>query len=187
MSTANFLKAYFIAWILNLIMPSMLLTLIVLIVYPPSRSFLFPPAPIALVNSKTGGIQSPKAGVLGSHDSITGAPEKHKGEAVEKEASNFVSGFASIALSSAIGKHDQENPESDSIGSSVPDPTAMATSGADAKAASGGGIPTTKHDKTKQPMEDAMWSKMRPIMHVVNDVADGWERFAKYLCMFYVS
>lgn len=67
----------------------------------------FPPAPLALVDSKTGGVQSPKAGVLGSHDSATGAPEKHKGEAVEQEASNFVSSIGHIALSSAAGKHDQ--------------------------------------------------------------------------------
>ena len=167
-------------------MPLMLLTFIALIVYPPARTFLFPPAPIALVDSKTGGVQSPKAGVLGSHDSLTGAPEKHKGEAVEKEASNFVSGFASIALSSATGKHDQGNPESDPIDSSVPDPTRMAIAGADAKDASGGGTPTTKHDKTKQPMEDAMWSKMRPIMHIVGDISDMWERFGKYVCCTHV-
>jgi len=36
-----------------------------------------------------------------------------------------------------------------------------------------------KHDKARQPMEDAMWTKMRPIMHVVGDIADGWERFVK--------
>ena len=153
--------------------------MIVLIAYPPSRPILFPPAPLALVNSKTGGVQSPKAGVLGSHDSVTGAPEKHKGEAVEQEASNFVTGFASIALSSATGKHDQSDPKSDPLDSSVPDPTNMALAGADAKDSTSGGTPTTKHDKTKQPMEDAMWTKMRPIMHVVGDIADGWERFAK--------
>ena len=164
---------------LNLIVPSLLVTMITLIVYPPSRSLLFPPAPLALVNSKTGGVQSPKAGVLGSHDSMTGAPEKHQGEAVEQEASNFVSGFASIALSSATGKHEQGDPESDPLDSSVPDPTKMAIAGADAKDSTAGGTPTAQHDKTKQPMEDAMWTKMRPIMHIIGDVADGWERFAK--------
>ena len=64
-------------------MPLVFTTVIVLIVYPPSRSILFPPAPLALVNASTGGVQTPKAGVLGSHDSATGAPEKHQGEAVE--------------------------------------------------------------------------------------------------------
>lgn len=37
------------------------------------------------------------------------------------------------------------------------------------------------HDKTKQPMEDAMWSKMRPAMHAIGDIADGWERIANAL------
>jgi hypothetical protein len=77
-------QAYFIAWLLDLITPLFIITLITLIVYPPSRGFLFPPAPIALVDSKTGGVQKPKAGVLGSYESATGAPENHKGEAVEQ-------------------------------------------------------------------------------------------------------
>lgn len=165
----------------NYIIPLVISTFIVLVVYPPARPILFPPAPLALVNSKTGGIQSPQAGVLGSHDSATGAPEKHKGEAVEQEAHNFVSGIGSIALSSAAGKHDQADSESDPLNSSVPDPTDMASDAAAAKQSAQGGIPNAKHDKTKQPMEQAMWVKMRPIMHVIGDISDGWERFAKYV------
>jgi hypothetical protein len=102
--TASFCTAYFLAWIFDLIMPLVFITLIALITYPPCRPVLFPPAPIALV-SGTGGVQKPKAGVLGSHDSATGAPENHKGEAVEQEASNFVNGIASVALSSATGMY----------------------------------------------------------------------------------
>jgi hypothetical protein len=155
--------------------------MIVLVVYPPSRTFLFPPAPLALVDSKTGGVQSPRAGVLGSHDSATGAPEKYKGEAVEQEASNFVTSIGSIALSSATGKHDQATPGGDPIDSSVPDPTNMAMTAADAKSSTGNGS-APHHDKTKQPMEQAMWTKMRPAMHIIGDIADGWERFGKYVC-----
>lgn len=140
---------------------------------------MFPPAPIALVSTKTGGVQSPKAGVLGSHDSITGAPEKHQGEAVEQEASNFVAGIATVALSSATGKHEPGDPGNDPVGKDVPDPTNIVTAASDAQSSAAGGIPPTKHDKTKQPMEDAMWATMRPFMHIIGDVADGWERFAK--------
>ena len=158
----------------------MFTTMIVLIAYPPSRAFLFPPAPLALVSSKTGGIQSPKAGVLGSHDSVTGAPEKHRGEAVEQEASNFVSGIASVALSSASGKHEPGDPDTDPINSTVPDPSNVAMASVNAKSSTEGGMPTAQHDKTKVPMEEAMWGKVRPAMHILADIADGWERFAKY-------
>ena len=119
--------------------------------------------------------------MLGSHDSATGAPEKYKGEAVEQEAHNFVSGIGSIALSSAAGKHEPGDPDSDPLNKSVPDPTNLASAGADAKVSASGGEANAQHDKTKQPMEEAMWIKMRPIMHVIGDISDGWERFANAL------
>ncbi|KAI9746212.1 MAG: hypothetical protein M1818_000893 [Claussenomyces sp. TS43310] len=182
--TLVFLTVYFIAWALDILVPTVTSLLMVLIVYPPSRSYSFPPAPIALIDSKTGGIQKPPAGVLGSDDSLTGAPEKHQGEAVEQEASNFVSSFTSIALSSAAGKHPAGDPQDESeskLESASPDPTNIAMTAVDAKERSAGGQPNAVHDKTKEPMSAAMWSKTRPIMHGVADVADGWERFANAL------
>lgn len=180
--TACFCAAYSVAWLLDLIAPLFSLTIIVLIVYPPSRALLFPPAPLALVSSKTGGIQKPKAGVLGSHDSATGAPENHKGEAVEAEASNFVNSIASVAISSASGKHPQDDILSEEPGApndSVPDPTQIAVSAGSARTKAQGN--KVEHDKTKVPMEAAMWNKMRPLMHALADVADTWERFGNAL------
>ncbi|KAF9631644.1 hypothetical protein BFW01_g2506 [Lasiodiplodia theobromae] len=181
--TAWFCTIYFLAWGLDFLVPLFSATIVALIAYPPSRDFLFPPAPIALVDGKTGGVQKPKAGVLGSHDSATGAPENHKGEAVEQEASNFVNGLASVTLSSVAGKHPQAEPPSEdgSPQDAAPDPTALATGVANAKDAAGGGKPTAKHDKTKVPMETAMWSKMRPVMHGLAEVTDTWERFGNAL------
>ncbi|KAF2745103.1 hypothetical protein M011DRAFT_447932 [Sporormia fimetaria CBS 119925] len=180
--TAWFCTAYFIAWAFDFIVPLLSLTLIALIVYPRSRHILFPPAPISIVSEK-GGVQKPKAGVLGSTDSATGAPENHKGEAVEQEASNFVTGVASVALASATGKHPQAEPESkEGVGAeSVPDPTALVESAKDAKEKAGGDNASKKKDKTKEPMEVAMWTKMRPVMHGLSDVVDGWERFGNAL------
>ena len=174
--TSHFASAYFLAWLLDLIMPLISITMVTLIVYPPSREMLFPPAPIALVSSK-GGVQKPKAGTLGSKDSATGAPENHKGEAVEQEANNFVNGIAHVALASATGKHPQGEPETDDQpqGDSVPDPTALAIGAADAQQTAAGGKASAKHDKTKVPMETAMWTKMRPIMHGLADVTDTLE------------
>lgn len=184
--TAAFAAAYFVAWLLDFIVPLLVAVLIALIVYPPARDCLFPPAPIALVDSSTGGVQKPKAGVLGSHDSATGAPENHKGEAVEQEASNFVNGIASIALSSAAGKHPQGDPDSDGedATAAAPDPTAVALGAADAKEKASGSKPGAKHDKTKVPMETMMWDKMRPVMHALGDLTDTWERFAKSVSPF---
>lgn len=178
--TACFCSAYFLAWLFDFIMPLVSITFITLIVYPPARASMFPPAPISLIGSK-GTVQKPKAGLLGSVDSATGAPENHKGEAVEQEASNFVSGIASVALSSAAGKHPQGGPPGtdDEPGAMAPDPTALASGAADAKDKAAGGKPNQEHDKTKAPMETAMWLKMRPIMHGLADTTDTWERFAK--------
>ena len=179
--TAYFAAAYFTAWAFDLLIPLISLAIITLIAYPPSRDLLFPPAPIALVDSKTGGVQKPRAGVLGSHDSVTGAPENHKGEAVEQEASGFVNGIATVALSSASGKHPADDDEDGSPGESVPDPTSFALHAADARNAADGDKPGADHKKAKVPMQTAMWTKMRPLMHALADVADTWERFGNAL------
>ncbi|KAI1319568.1 hypothetical protein F5Y16DRAFT_390703 [Xylariaceae sp. FL0255] len=181
--TAMFCAAYFVAWVFDCIMPLVLILLVTLIVYPRSRGILFPPAPLALVSSKSGGIQKPKAGVLASHDSATGAAENHKGEAVEKEASNFFNGFTSVVVTSATGKHPQSDPgSSDKSGDDdTPDPTGFAVSAAQAQTVAAGGKPGSKHDKTKAPVENAVWNSMRPIMQGITDITDTWERFGNAL------
>ncbi|KAI0418262.1 hypothetical protein F5X98DRAFT_386477 [Xylaria grammica] len=182
--TSYFCAAYFIAWLFDLITPLFAVVLITLIIYPRSRGILFPPAPISLVDGKSGGVRKPKAGVLGSHESATGAPENHKGEAVEQEATNFFNGFTAVVVTSATGKHPQANPqlgEETSPDDHVPDPTSLAVSAAEAKDVAAGGTRSSKHDKTKVPVENAIWSKMRPIMHGISDVTDTWERLGNAL------
>ncbi|KAK4619788.1 hypothetical protein CLAFUW4_10851 [Fulvia fulva] len=180
--TTYFCVGYFVAWLLDLLVPALLCLVIALITYPRCREALFPPAPLALVSGSTGGVQKPKAGVLGSTDSATGAPEKHKGEAVEAEASNFVNSITSVALASVSGKHPQGDPpgaeKESETGDSVPDPTAMAVSASKARNSASGDV---KHDKSKEPMETAIWNKMRPVMHGLADVTDTWERFGNAL------
>lgn len=182
--TLAFGGVYFLAWAIDILIPTIIAFLIILIVYPPARSYCFPAAPIALIDSKTGGVKKPAAGVLGSDNSLTGAPEKHQGEAVEQEASNFVNGFTSIAISSAAGKHPQGDPHGEgdsSLEDRAPDPTNIAMGTANAKDKASGGKPNEVHDKTKQPMSAAMWSKTRPVMHAIADISDGWERFGNAL------
>lgn len=127
--TAAFCAAYSVAWMFDFLVPLFASTLVTLIVYPPSRDLLFPPAPLALVSGKTGGLQKPQAGVLGSTDSATGAPENFKGEAVEAEANNFVNSIASVAIASASGKQttDMEAKEGGNTSDNIPDPTAIAS------------------------------------------------------------
>jgi len=184
--TIAFAAVYFTAWAIDLLVPTIVAFIIVLIVHPPARTYCFPPAPIALIDSKTGGVKKPTAGVLGSDNSLTGAPEKYEGEAVEQEAANFVNSFTSIAISSAAGKHPQGDPSNVEEGASgledtSPDPGRIAVGAADAKHKSSGGEPNSTHDKTKEPMSAAMWSKTRPVMHTIADITDGWERFANAL------
>jgi hypothetical protein len=94
--TSAFLSFYTLAWLFDLLIPTFLSFLIILIVYPPSRCICFPYAPPSLIDAKTGGVQTPAAGVLGSDDSVTGAPEENKGEAVEQEAHSFVNSISSV-------------------------------------------------------------------------------------------
>lgn len=153
--------------------------LIILIIFPQTRTLLFPPAPIALINTSTGGVQKPKAGVLGSHDSVTGAPEKNKGEAAEQEASNLISSVATVAVGSAAGKHEQGAPEDAPMEDQVPDAMEIVSKSADAQAAAGGGVPADSHDKTRAPMKRGVLEGADQAMRVLADVIDTWERFGK--------
>lgn len=95
--TSAFLAIYSVAWLLDLLVPTIIFFLLILILYPPMRHISFPPAPLSLIDPKTGGVQNPPAGVLvSSDDSVTGAPEKHQGEAVEQEAHSFVTSIATV-------------------------------------------------------------------------------------------
>ncbi len=102
--TGGFMAVYAVAWGLDLLVPAFLVMLMVLILSPRARLLLFPSAPIAAIDPKTGQAKVPKAGHLGSKHSLTGAAETFEGEAVEQEASNFVGALGSVALSTAAGK-----------------------------------------------------------------------------------
>ncbi|OOQ82934.1 hypothetical protein PEBR_36955 [Penicillium brasilianum] len=179
--TSVFCAVYCIAWLLDLLVPTFFAILIALIVYPPCRSVMFPPAPIALVDKDTGGVQKPKAGVLGSHDSITGAPQNFKGEAAEQEASNLVAGVASIAVGSAVGKHDQGVPDDAPLEDTVPDATDLVSHTADAQSKAHGKVPSDRHDKTRQPMKKSVMDGANMLMQIISDVTDAFEKFENAL------
>ncbi|KAJ5092831.1 hypothetical protein N7456_008692 [Penicillium angulare] len=179
--TTAFCAVYALAWLLDSLMPTLLATVFALIIYPPCRIILFPPAPLALVDKSTGGIQKPKAGVLGSHDSLTGAPENFKGEAAENEASNLVAGIATVAVGSAVGKNDQAVPEDAPLEATVPDAMDIVANSADAQSAANGEIPHDAHDKTRQPMKQSVLEAANMLMQIINDITDMYEKFGNAL------
>ncbi|KAF4772621.1 hypothetical protein HAV15_011200 [Penicillium sp. str.  len=179
--TAAFCMVYALSWLLDLLVPTMLVILLALVIYPPCRSLMFPPAPIPLVNKDTGGVQKPKAGILGSDDSITGAPEKFKGEAAEQEASNLVASVASVAVGSAVGKHDQGVPDDAPLEEDVPDAMDIVATTADAQSAAHGKVPADSHDKTRQPMKQSVMDAANSSMQMIGDITDTYEKFGNAL------
>lgn len=96
--TLSFLFVYFSAWMLDLLVSTTVLFVIALILAPSARSVAFPPAPISIIDSATGGQQTPAAGVAATDDTLTGAPENAEGQAVEQEAHHFVNTLGSVSI-----------------------------------------------------------------------------------------
>ncbi|WZH43993.1 uncharacterized protein QYS62_005007 [Fusarium acuminatum] len=176
--TSAFLAVYTLAWLLDILGPTIVLFLMALIYSPEARDICFPGAPPSLIDSKTGGVKTPAAGVLASDDSVTGAPEKHKGEAVEQEAHSFVTSLSTIVVSTAAGKDPASDPHDDSA---APDPTKLTEEATEARQKSGGENPHAEHNKAKKPVSKAVWNKARPTMHMIADFVDTWERFGNAL------
>ncbi|EPQ28282.1 uncharacterized protein PFL1_04109 [Pseudozyma flocculosa PF-1] len=209
--TAGFCAYYSLAWLTSMVMPAMFLLMLVLILSPRARILLFPPAPLAAIDAKTGKARIPKAGHLGSKHSLTGAAETYEGEAVEQEASNLIGALGSVAVSTAAGKSadtsaiddlDSDDSDAEADGDDaerakakaarakskkdqekVPDPTSIAAVSHAAQSKASG--EKTGHvdagDHTKKPMEDAIFASLAPFMHILNNVADDWERLGNAL------
>ncbi|KAI0652776.1 hypothetical protein C8Q79DRAFT_899595 [Trametes meyenii] len=202
--TAKFCGAYFIAWYFSVLPALFLGTLLVLIFHPEYRNGLFPPAPLPAVSATSGNLQVPRAGVMGSGDSLSGAPEAHQGEAVEQEASHFVAALGAIGAGTVMGqggspkrKHGEpradekndaqgemetetdqgEGTSDDSIAGALPNPSDFALHAKNVKdTANSNGVHDPAADVAKKSVESALWEKMRPVMRILADVADTWER-----------
>lgn len=191
--TALFAVFYLVAWIFNYLVPTFAAFLLMLVVSPRARRILFPPAPLAAI-SKKGKAQVPKSGHLGSTDSATGAAESYKGEAVEQEASNLVNSISTVAVSTAIGKGtpsstephpddeaDEEAQRANELEESIPDPTNVASVGAQAKTKAAGDKKLEVGDHTAAAVDSGVWSKLHPLLHALEDLCDTWERFSNAL------
>lgn len=167
---------------MDLLVPTITGILIAMILCPPIRFLLFPDTPTAPVDPDSDGTQ-PATGDPGLHDSITGAPERHKGEAAEQEASDLVNIVADVAIESASGKYGQAVTEDAPEEPSDPEAT-VNTTGAIATAADlppGNGL---TEPKTKKPMKKKVSKVLNQVMRVVSDVTDIYERFSKSVAFF---
>ncbi|KJZ70712.1 hypothetical protein HIM_09896 [Hirsutella minnesotensis 3608] len=174
--TTSFLAFYSIAWLVDLLTPTLTAFLIVLIIYPPARDVCFPPAPPALIDSSGGGIRVPMAGQLAS-DSVTGASERHPGEAIEQEAHSFIESIGKLMMSLSVGKPEGKGRENEL--DNMLDPTKVVE-----------GIAVTQdnpsqtkvRDETKEPVAQAVDNfEVFAAMNMLPDFIDSWERFGNAL------
>ncbi|KAF6524675.1 hypothetical protein HZS61_013174 [Fusarium oxysporum f. sp. conglutinans] len=136
------------------------------------------------VHYQGGHLIKPAAGILGTVDTATGAPESLKGETLEREASNFATGLVALSINTFVDKdpqHDESQRGGGKTGN-LPDPRSLATRIVTAKDKAAG-IEKPSWDKSKSPMQELMWSQMRPLMHWVCRFCDIWERSAKIVTL----
>lgn len=162
-------KVYFLSWYMDLLVPTLLSVLMALIMFPPIRPILFPAAPA----STGAGSSSGKSGQLESQDSLTGAPEAHKGEAAEQEAKNMIDSVAVIAMESAAAKYGQAVPQDDDESPTAPEVVGVADASEDV-------LPEdSTEDKTKKPVRNKVSRGTDKAMCAISDITDIYERFAK--------
>ncbi|KAJ3820222.1 hypothetical protein F5880DRAFT_991018 [Lentinula raphanica] len=192
--TAWFFSAYFLAWYKDMLAPTFLALILTLVVFPSARSVLFPPAPLAAIDAATGDVKKPAAGHLGSKDSMTGAEEQFRGQAVETEADHFVTGLSTIAVSVAVGKEgegasptvspeDGESASEKTMDAKVPNVTDVAGA-VDAQRAASAVDKTTEDEHSKQaaaPVQQAMWDNLGVIMSALTAAMDVWEMIGNAL------
>ncbi|GMG11187.1 unnamed protein product [Aspergillus oryzae] len=152
----RFNKTYFVAWFLDLLIPVTTGVLVALILFPSTRSLLFPPRITSGDGSDAGSVEQ------STRDSITNSPETYKGEAAEQEASNLVNDIANIAMESARGKYGQSVIDGDDAeGSSEPEPVDVGAITADVQAEN-----APVEDKTKKPMKKKISKATNQTMRV---------------------
>ncbi|EKV06602.1 hypothetical protein Pdw03_3592 [Penicillium digitatum] len=169
--TTIFCMGYFVAWAVDLLVPTFLCLVVALIMVPSVRLLLFP----GLAKSDSSNRSTSTEGQVQFEDSLTGAPENHKGEAAEEEAKNLVDSFATVALESAAAKYGQKVTEDD------PDRPALIESLTAAEAAAGTSTGDYPEDTTKTPMKKKVSYATDNVMRILSDITDIYEKFANIL------
>ncbi|KAJ6049251.1 hypothetical protein N7444_005967 [Penicillium canescens] len=172
--TSLFCGGYFIAWAVDLLIPTILGLIVALIMVPPVRILLFPGIATKEGADKSNGRGSP-TGQPQSQDSLTGVPENHKGEAAEQEARNLVDSFATVAMESAAAKYGQ------TVTEEAPDRPLITDGIEAAEAAAESPNGDAPEDKTKKPMKKKVSHATDQAMRVLSDITDVYEKFANLL------
>lgn len=160
---------YFGSWVLDLLIPTTFGLMLALVMCPPIRCVLFPPPSTAAKDSDS---QSTSSGQPQSNDSLTGAPEAHKGEAAEQEAKNLVDSFATVAMESAAAKYGQTVAEEATGEIPAPDTLRLTENGEPQP-------DDPPDDKTKKPMKHKVSQGTDKAMRIISDITDIYEKFAK--------
>ncbi|KAE8133889.1 hypothetical protein BDV38DRAFT_178836 [Aspergillus pseudotamarii] len=168
--TATFCIVYFAAWFLDLLVPMTTCVLVALILFPSTRSLLFPP------RSTSGNDSDASDAGQSTRDSMTSAPETYKGEAAEQEASNLVNDIANVAMESARGKYGQSVIDDDAEGSSEPEPVDVGAITAEVQAEN-----APAEDKTKKPMKKKISKATNQTMRILGDITDIYEQLSNLL------
>jgi len=147
--TGAFMAVYVAAWMMDWLGVVVVLWAMGLVLVPEWRRVCFPPAPPSLIRGDGKGVKKPMAGVLASEGSVTGAPEKQEGEAVEQEAHSFVNSVITLA----VGLAGDRNPQDIS----------------DTKYQTGA-LRAVEQDKTKKPVTDMVFGEAEEVMHMIAQV-----------------
>ncbi|KAI3242748.1 hypothetical protein DTO012A9_567 [Penicillium roqueforti] len=169
--TTMFCTGYFVAWALDLLVPTIMGLVVALIMVPPVRLLLFPG--LARADGPNG--KNSKGGQVQSEDSLTGAPETHKGETAEQEAKNMVDSFATVAMESAAAKYGQTVTDDSSDGPALIESLEAVEAAAETPAGD------SPEDKTKKPMKKKVSHATDNVMRMLSDITDTYEKFANIL------
>lgn len=168
-------QVYFASWAADLLIPMTTSLLIALIMFPPIRPLLFPVLPTQPPRDNSTS-NTPGNEQQESQDSLTGAPENHKGETAEQEAKVLLDSFATMAVEGAAGKFGYPLDEETAEGSTALIAAAPADITPDTPEAA---AEKSAEEKTKKPMKKKVSQGMDKAMRVVSDITDIYERFAK--------
>ncbi|KII91746.1 hypothetical protein PLICRDRAFT_682123 [Plicaturopsis crispa FD-325 SS-3] len=168
---AVFCAAYFTAWFCHLTVPLLIGFLIVLVLYPPSRRFCFPPVrpPHVAVPSVTD--PTNRKGDQSLLDVGSNAVHRTKAEQAEQQAFEFMKITERFGLRVIMGgRHKNEEPdEHGNFGQDKVDaPETEEAEGPDVK--------------EKRDALVGLYAKM--LQDALGELADAWERFAKYTVNF---